>query len=142
MAGGRPSSYTQELADKICEELALGKSLRTVCAGEDMPSMQTVFSWFRTKPEFLEQYARAKQESSDYMAEELIDISDTENMEDVQRARLRIDTRKWLMAKMKPKRYGDQIDVTSAGDKIVFMPTELLTKNGINSTSSTSEDSA
>lgn len=142
MAGGRPSSYTKELADTICEELALGKSLRTVCAGEGMPSIATVFSWMRLHEEFLKQYARAKQESADAMAEELIDISDTENMDDVQRARLRIDTRKWLMAKMKPKRYGDQLDVTSAGDKIVFMPTELLKKNGINSSSSPSEDSA
>lgn len=132
---GRPSLYTQELADKICEELALGQSMRTVCAMDDMPSMATVFNWLRTKPEFLEQYARAKEESTDAMAEEVLDIADNgvndwmektygettswvTNGEALQRSRLRVDTRKWLMSKMKPKKYGEKMDVTSDGKAI------------------------
>lgn len=130
---GRPSDYTQELADKICSQLSMGKSLRSVCKEEGMPSAQTIFNWFRTNKEFLEQYARAKQESADAMAEEILDISDdgtndwvtitmpggyekeVENREVVNRSKLRVDTRKWLMAKMKPKVYGDKLDVTSDG---------------------------
>ena len=123
---GRPSKYTQELADKICEELALGKSIRKVCSHEDMPSVASIFNWLRTQPEFLEQYARAKQEASDYMAEEIVDISDSENMEDVQRARLRVDTRKWLMSKMKPKKYGEKLDLTTDGEKL---PTPIIPLN-------------
>ena len=132
---GRPTSYTQELADKICEQLAIGDSLRTACKGDDMPSVATVFNWFRKYPDFLEQYARAKQESADAMAEEILDISDngsndwmevnygeTEawktNGEALQRSRLRVDTRKWLMAKMKPKKYGEKLDMTSDGKAI------------------------
>lgn len=124
-----------------------------------MPSIATVFSWMRKHDEFLKQYARAKQESADAMAEDVLDIADDGendwmerarpdgstfvalNSEAIQRSRLRVDTRKWLMAKMKPKKYGDAIDVTSAGDKIVFMPTELLQKNGINPTPQPSQDS-
>jgi len=129
---GRPSIYTQELADRICELLSEGLSLRTVCKADDMPAMSSVFSWLRTKPDFLEQYARAKQESADAMAEELLYIADTpmegeevtvkaDGSQEVKRGdmlghrRLQVDSRKWLMAKMKPKKYGDQIDVTSDG---------------------------
>ena len=124
---GRPTDYTLKLADKICEELALGKSMRTVCKMEDTPAMSTVFKWLRDIPEFTEQYEKAKQESTDAMAEDILDIADDSsndvseilrddgstfekvNAENIQRARLRVDTRKWLMSKMKPKKYGDKI---------------------------------
>jgi len=138
--GGRPSEYTQELADEICEELALGKSLRTVCLSEKMPSMKTIFNWMRTYPEFLQQYARAKEESADAMAEETLYIADTKELgqilttksdgsvetkeEDMLGHRkLQIETRKWLMAKMKPKKYGDKVDLTTNGKDL---PTPIL----------------
>lgn len=123
---GRPSKYTQELADLICNQLSEGISLRTVCLGEGMPDKTTVFSWMRLHKEFLAQYARAKEESADALAEEIIDISDETNQvirsgaekksgAYAQAQRLRVDTRKWIMSKMKPKKYGDKIDVTSDG---------------------------
>lgn len=126
---GRPSTYSQELADKICEQLALGKSIRTVCASSDMPAMSTFFMWLRQKPGFSEQYARAKEEATEAMAEELQDIADDSfnvivgggdksDSARVQAYKLRIDTRKWLMSKMKPKKYGDKLDVTSGGEKL------------------------
>lgn len=134
MPAGRPSGYKQNIADKICEMLSEGKSLRSVCKEKGMPAAATVFKWMRENEEFLKQYARAKQESADAMAEEVIDISDdgtNDWMEDqymkgkspgwkvngeaVQRSKLRVDTRKWLMSKMKPKKYGDKIDMTTNG---------------------------
>lgn len=132
---GRPSEYTQDVADKICEQLATGDSLRTVCRGDDMPSLQTVFNWFRTQKGFVEQYARATQERTEAMAEEILDIADdgtndfmtitkgdrdyeVENKEVTNRSRLRVDTRKWLMSKMKPKKYGDSLDLTTKGEPI------------------------
>lgn len=140
--GGRPSIFTQELADRICAELAEGNSMRTVCSADDMPDTSTVFRWLRTNEQFRNQYARAKEESSDAMAEELLDIVDDGtndwmeyndkdgnnigwklNGEHVQRSRLRADTRKWLMAKMKPKKYGDKIDMTTNGKDL---PTPIL----------------
>lgn len=139
MSGGRPSTYTQELADKICEELALGKSMRTVTEPEDMPAMSSVFKWLRENKQFSEQYEIAKQESADAMAEELLYISDTPVMGEIKtikangdieikqdemlgHRRLQVDSRKWLMSKMKPKKYGDKIDVTSGGEKIAPVP--------------------
>tara|TARA_R110000850_G_C9996087_1_gene467965 strand:+ start:15042 stop:15476 length:435 start_codon:yes stop_codon:yes gene_type:complete len=120
----RPSEYTQETADKICAELSMGVSLRTVCKADHLPCIATVFNWFRSYPEFLEQYTRAKEESADAMAEDILDISDNAtndwmetdddagyrlNGENIQRSRLRVESRKWLMSKQKPKKYGDKI---------------------------------
>jgi len=131
-AVGRPSIYTQELADRICEEISHGKSLRTVCVAKDMPNASTVFRWLRTNEEFCKQYARATEERTEAMAEDILDIADdgtndwmtiTKYGEDVQvpdnevlqRSKLRVDTRKWIMSKMKPKKYGDKLDLTSDG---------------------------
>lgn len=127
---GRPSDYTPELAATICGELASGKSMRTVCLAEDMPAMSTVFLWLRKHPEFSEQYAQAKAEAADALVEEMLDISDDGtndwmevhdkdgecigykvNGEHVQRSRLRVDTRKWIASKLKPKKYGDKLDM-------------------------------
>lgn len=132
---GRPSIFSPELADKICHELALGKSMRTVCAPDSMPDMSTVFRWLRKDEEFCKQYARAKEESADAMAEEILDIADdgsndfmllvkgdneyvVENKEWTNRSKLRVDTRKWIMSKLKPKKYADKLDVTSGGEVI------------------------
>jgi hypothetical protein len=129
---GRPSDYTQELADRICAQLADGDSLRTVCKAEDMPCKTTVFMWLRTKPEFLNQYTRAKEESADALTDEMLDIADDgsndwmernkgddkgwiENGEAMQRSRLRVDTRKWIASKLKPKKYGDKVDMALSG---------------------------
>lgn len=127
---GRPTDYTPEIADKICAELAQGKSMRTVCKMEGMPVMSTVFLWLRKHPEFSEQYVQAKAEAADALVEEMLDIADDGtndwmeihdkegeavgwkiNGEHVQRSRLRVDTRKWIAAKLKPKKYGERVDV-------------------------------
>lgn len=138
---GRPTDYTKELADKICDQLSDGLSLRTVCLDDDMPAKSTVFKWLRTHQEFADQYARAKAEATDAMAEELLDIADDGtndwmtitlpgghekevlNNEALQRSRLRVDTRKWLMSKMKPKKYGEKLDLTTDGKEL---PTPIL----------------
>ena len=122
MPGGRPCEYTEETAEKLCEKLAQGISLRTACKADDMPDCSTVFSWMRKFPEFHKRYEEAKQESSDAMSEDIMEIADDET-KDVQRARLQVDTRKWLMAKMKPKKYGEKVDMTTNGKD---MPTPIL----------------
>lgn len=123
---GRPTDYNSEISKKICGELAKGISLRTVCKSSGMPDVSTVFDWIAKHEEFAKQYARAKEESADALFEETIDIADDarnviiggEDRADnarVQVERLRVDTRKWMMSKMKPKKYGDKIDMTTNG---------------------------
>lgn len=135
---GRPSMYTQELADSICARLAMGESLRTVCLGDEMPSLQTIFNWFRTQEGFVDQYARAKEESADALSDEILDIADDGSndwmeinkggykttivdQEAVQRSKLRVETRKWIASKLKPKKYGDKLDVTSGNKPIPLL---------------------
>lgn len=103
-----------------------------------MPKSSTVYNWLldETKKDFLEQYARARNKQAEHLFEEILKISDdgsndyveTEddegnartvfNHEHVQRSRLRVDTRKWYLSKVLPKKYGEKLDVTSDGKAI------------------------
>jgi len=104
---GRPTDFTSELADAICERLADGQSLRSICRDDDMPNKATVFRWLAADTVFSDQYARARETQADSLADEIIDISDS-TTGDPQRDRLRVDSRKWLAGKMRPKVYGDK----------------------------------
>lgn len=130
----RPSEFTKEIGDLICARLAEGESLRSVCLSEDMPNKSTVFRWFREQHAFRDQYAQAKEESSDAMYEKLEDIGD-ESINAAREAdpkaanavvsayKLKADNLKWSMSKMKPKKYGDKLDLTSGGEKL---PTPIM----------------
>lgn len=124
-AGGRPTTYNQETATKLCEYIVMGYSLRKACEQEGMPVPSTFFDWIREHEEFSKQYTRATEERSEAMAEDMLAISDDtrEDKDAVAKAKLQVETRKWLMAKMKPKKYGDKIDVTSDGKAL---PTPIL----------------
>ena len=112
---GRPMGYKENTVAELCAKLAEGKSLRTVCANKSMPDKSTVFRWLAKYPEFQDQYARAKEEAADALSEEMLDIADDES-EDVQRSRLKVDTRKWLASKLKPKRYGERQHIEHTGN--------------------------
>lgn len=123
---GRPSTYNQEIADKICEHLAEGYSLRSFCAREDAPNKSTVMRWLREHKEFRDQYARAREDQAEILADENLDIADDgsndyvtrENKDGstyeaidhdhIARSRLRIDARKWFASKVAPKKYGER----------------------------------
>ena len=123
---GRPTEYTPEKAAIICVRLRRGESLRQICRDEDMPHRDTVYYWLHQFPEFSDQYARAKECQADEMFDEILEIADYKsddyrvdeygnekpNYENIQRSRLRVDTRKWYLSKVLPKRYGDQSNST------------------------------
>lgn len=115
----RPTIYTQEIADLICERLAGGESLRTICKDESLPARRTVVGWRNTNAEFMRQYARARDDQAELYADEIVDICD-ETMADnehVALARLRVDNRKWILSKLKPGTYGDKVQhANAAGD--------------------------
>lgn len=124
--GGRPSMYTQELADLICLRTATSTfGLKKLCdMYDDLPNHDTVFQWRYKNKEFADQYTKAKIAQAELLAEEIIDICDDGrndwmlslseeeqlayklNGEHVNRSRLRIDTRKWHASKLLPKIYG------------------------------------
>lgn len=110
---GRPTTYSQETADKICELIARGMSLRAICASADMPAGGTVHRWLVEHQDFQEQYARAREEQADGFADEIIDIADSVAPEtgEVAKAKLQIDARKWKAAKLAPKKYGEKLEL-------------------------------
>lgn len=121
----RPSEFSQQIADQICERLADGESLREICRAEDMPNKSTVFRWLASRPEFCDQYTRAREEQAETLADEIVDIADEDpgvisrgegdraevsvDSAAVAHQRLRIEARKWVASKLKPKRYGDKM---------------------------------
>ncbi len=111
---GRPSDFTQEFADIICERIANGMSLRKVCAEDAaLPDRATVLRWLGKEEHeaFRGQYARAQDERADFYFEETMEISDDvgAGRDDIAKARLRVDTRKWVCARMNPKKYSDRL---------------------------------
>ena len=104
---GRPSTYTDEMGDKICDLLTQGMSLRKICQSDDFPNASTVYVWLDRFPAFAEKYVRAREAATEDMLEDILAIADDPQIE-VQDKRVRIDTRKWAMGKLKPKKYGDK----------------------------------
>ena len=119
---GRPTDYTKDMADKICEKISGGLSLRAICAEPGMPARGTVYRWLIENADFQDQYARAREKQADYFAEEIIEIADSAEAESaaVSKAKLQIDARKWAASKIAPKKYGDkqEIDVKSSDGSI------------------------
>lgn len=138
-AGRFESAFTLEIAHSICAEIIDGKSLRTICKMDGMPSRRNVMFWLTQYAEFKELYDRACMERAEAYVEEIMDIADDGsndwmenndpenpgyrlNGEHVQRSRVRIDTRKWYATKVKPKKYGDKVEAThEAGDSLAAL---------------------
>ena len=138
---GRPSTYTPEIAADICAHLAEGGLLIDWCRQPGRPNVATVNRWMEAHPSFRAEYARARETGLHVRAEQVIAISDDRSgdyktdadgrevvdHEHIQRARLRVDSRKWLASKLLPKIYGDkqQLDVTDSRP-LANVPAETL----------------
>jgi hypothetical protein len=127
-AGGRPTKYSIELGDRICEEIM--KSEKGIFALSEQldwfPAPSSIYLWLTLHPEFSEYYTRCRQAQQDRMAENIIKIADDssedeivtekgvrfENREFTSRSKLRVETRMWLMERLAPKKYGKQIEDT------------------------------
>jgi len=105
----RPTKFTEELGDEICGMVMAGMPLVRICELEHMPEPRTVYRWFREHELFCQNYTMAKEDQADYFVEDILQIADMAKPDDVQVARLRVDTRKWAASKYKPKKYGDKI---------------------------------
>lgn len=103
----------EEVMSTICGCIAQGLPLVKILTLDGMPSYATVMRWLSEDSSIQDNYTRAREASADYLADEIVYIADNEL--DPQVARVRIDARKWVAAKMKPKKYGDK--VIHAGDE-------------------------
>ena len=107
----------QKQFDAICARIAGGASLRTICLDKDLPTPQGVRKWLNADKdgELVAQYARAREEQADHYADEIITIADNENLTPEDR-RIKIDARKWVASKLKPRKYGDKLALGGAAD--------------------------
>lgn len=113
--GALMPKFTQAIADEICGLLESGLSLRAACEREGMPTEGAVRLWARDDHKgFATQYARAREIGYSRLADEILEIADEEK-DDVNRSRLRVDSRKWMLSKVLPKIYGDKLDVNTTG---------------------------
>lgn len=141
--------FDQTVADTICSRLANGESLRAIGKDNNMPDPATVYRWLEANEAFREQYTRARELQADTLFDETLDIADDAqndwverehfqgadkspqlNGEAVARARLRIDTRKWMAGKLRPKKYADKIDIDQkttleASDPLMALLTQV-----------------
>jgi hypothetical protein len=125
---GRPTIYTPELAREICTTIASSsKGIGRLCKDNpSWPTKETIFLWLKTYGDFSDQYARAKRLQIEVLVDEIIEIADDSSQDNIinqqgqiicnnasiNRARLKIDTRKWIVSKLAPKIYGDKINNT------------------------------
>lgn len=144
---GRNTRYSTALATKICERIAGGEFLTNICQEEGFPGRSTVYRWLLDdkKTEFWDMYARAREMRCDHWLVECFEIADETsrdtivktgkggkeyevcNTEWVQRSRLRIDTRKWAMAKLWPRKYGAAADKEPEPEAEDLKPVEVET---------------
>lgn len=107
--------FSQKLFDQICDRISDGESLRSICRNKDMPSTTSVMNWLNKDAALVEQYARAKNAQADTIFDECLHIADMASADEIQQARLRIDTRKWMAGKLRPKKYGERNVVEMGG---------------------------
>lgn len=111
--------FTQELFDSICNDIATSsKGLLDICSKHGVTS-RVFYSWVQDDEALLHIYTRAREAQADYLADEIISISDHSEEDHtaftganvVQRDKLRVEARKWIAAKLKPKKYGDKVEI-------------------------------
>lgn len=113
----KTTTYTPELAAKLCAAIADGGSLRAVCKKDGMPSKATVFRWLGESVEFQKMYETATDERADTMIDEIVDIADNckVDADSIRKAKLRIHARVEQAQKMKPRKYGSKLQLTGDG---------------------------
>lgn len=120
--------FTQGMAERLCERLAAGETLRAICRDDDMPAEATVRTWaMDAESPFFAQYTRAREIGYHSMFDHLLEIADTPQEgtvikegprgtevrtgDMIEHRRLQVDTRKWMLAKALPKVYGDKFSI-------------------------------
>lgn len=123
---GRPAVYTEEIADEICRLLASGESLNAICKSEHMPARSTVYLWIVNNTNgFSDKHARAREAQQWAFADDIVEMADRDRicekvtikadgseeivrLDQVDRSRLQVDSRKWLMARLARRTFGEK----------------------------------
>ena len=121
------SVYSQKTSTAICSRIAQGESLTAICKDPAMPGMQTVQDWLAAAAQGREKYQQfctdytiARQHWADATFTEMVELAENcpLDREPIAKTRLVIDTMKWVLARMNPRKYGNRIDLTSQGEQL------------------------
>lgn len=136
------------MGEKVCELIVGGKTFRQIETLDGMPDRSTIIRWLTKHDEFRKQYARAREAQALVNEDEIAEIADDGtndwmehekngrieivlNEEHVRRSDLRVQTRKWLMSRRMPKRYGDALkhsndpDNPMPGTGVIIVPAKV-----------------
>lgn len=125
MPAGRPSKYSSDLAERICLEIASGKSLREICAQKGMPDRQTILNWLLNRQDFSAKYAQAREAQADVMDELILQTAANCKPDTAMADRVKIGAYQWRASKLKPKVYGDKVEQTLQGPNGGPIQTEI-----------------
>lgn len=139
---GRPTKYSNALADRVCMRVMDGESLLSISDDEDMPARGNLYKWLLKHDYFRDNYAHACEVRASILFDEVITIADNTTEDDIftadgnrvannewiNRSKLRIDSRKWVLAKMMPKRYGDKLEVDQKTEHSGEIKTDMVIK--------------
>ena len=128
---GSAFQWAPEIEAELFKLIADGESLRAICEDDWLPSRETVRKRLMDDDAFAGQYARAREAQADTLVDQIIEIADNTrgdwiegegeggprlNAEHIQRSRVRIDARKWMAGKLRPKVYGEKLAIGGASD--------------------------
>ena len=119
MPAGRPTDYTEELADEICRKVALGSNLRRISQEESMPCEETLYRWRKEIPEFSKKYQDAVEERADARNHNIDDLKDKveTGVLEPNAANVILKAEIWQAGRENPKRYGDKTEITGKDGK-------------------------
>jgi hypothetical protein len=140
---GRPSDYTIEFAERFCDQVAEGVSVRQICSQSGMPDRRTIYKWLARHEEFRRLHDAARLVQADLYFEQCLEIADNADQdfittsengatikkvdhEAINRARLKVDTRKWVCARLSPRKYGDRVTNEMTGEVGINVMNDLL----------------
>lgn len=114
---GRPSGYTKEMADKICNMVAQGSNINKISVLEGMPDYGTIYFWLNKHPEFFNGYMRARETRADWRADKVDEVMQDmrDGIIDYNQAKVQLEAIKWQAGNEAPQKYGNAM--TLRGDK-------------------------
>jgi len=113
---GRPSTFSQDVADEICRRMIEGENLTKICSDASMPSRYTVYSWFEHQPDFRTRCAHAREGLADFLLDKIEAMADEATKDNVDVMKLKISTAQWRAQKMAPRVYGNNVITEITGN--------------------------
>ncbi len=137
--GDKRYPWTADIEDEIFDRIAKGQAVRSICKDDWLPSERTFYKRLADDAEFTQRYVRGREAQADAIFEECLIIADSQegdvikvdgvdqvNHDAIARAKLRIDTRKWMAGKLRPKVYGDRSIVEGPGENGEHLVTQIV----------------